>query len=162
MLFGSLGCYHKKMYKAVVEMPSGTRHKYEVDKTSGMLFLDRVISVPVPMNYGYIKDTLSEDGDPTDVFIASLEPIPPLTIVSIEVVKLIKCQDQDTQDDKALAYIKNDKKTKTVLDIDTFEKLATDYLKRYKEGMRVQAILEFEEATKVLQKNEDLFFSQKA
>lgn len=146
------------MYKAVVEMPSGTKHKYEVDKTSGLLFLDRVILVSVPVNYGYIENTLSEDGDPTDVFVASLEPIPPLTTVSIEVIKLIKCQDQLTQDDKALAYIKGDKKTKAVLDPDSFEKLVITYLNRYKEGMQVQKVVELEEALKILQKNEDLFF----
>ena len=161
MLFGSLGHYHKRMYKAVIEMPSGTKHKYEVNKESGLLTLDRVIPIPVPVNYGYIINTLSEDGDPTDVFIASLEPIPPLTIVSIEVVKLVKCQDQLTQDDKALAYIKDDKKTKSILDIDTFESEVVGYLKKYKKGMLIQEVVDAEKASVVLQKNETLFFSQK-
>ena len=70
--------------KVVVEIPKGSIYKYEINKDTGKLALDRVISIPYPENYGYFPNTLAQDGDPLDVFLVSDQPIAPLTEVEIE------------------------------------------------------------------------------
>src|SRR5215831_12549484 len=67
----------------VIEIPKGSKLKYEIDKRTGMLVLDRVLysSVHYPANYGFIPRTHSDDGDPLDVLVLMQEPVQPLTIV---------------------------------------------------------------------------------
>lgn len=160
MLFGSLGRCRSNAYKAVVEMPAGTKHKYEVDKNSGMLLLDRVIDVPVPVNYGYVVNTIAEDGDPTDVFIAAQEPIPALTIVKIDVVGIIKCNDAGVEDDKVLAYIKGDKRTKNLFNVDELTTAVKIYLMSYKKGIEIKSIESTDAALETIENNTLLFFSK--
>jgi inorganic pyrophosphatase len=158
MFFTSLEYQHKKMYTAIVEMPLGTKHKYEIDKITGELTLDRVIPVSVPVNYGFIINTLSEDGDAIDVFIASMEPIPPLTRVLIEVVGIIKCVDDGKEDNKVLAYIKDDTKTKSILNTEDLTSKVLQYLKTYKKTINVEECLGLDDAIKAIEESSDLFF----
>jgi len=67
-------------FRAVIEIPKGSSNKYELDKSSGLLKLDRVLSSAVyyPANYGFIPQTLAEDDDPLDVLVYCTEEIPPL------------------------------------------------------------------------------------
>lgn len=121
------------MERAIVEMPLGTRYKYEVDKRTGLLVLDRPIDCEVPYNYGYIPGTLSEDGDPLDVFILSNEPIPPLTEVKIIPWDVIHCIDKDVNDEKIIGLISGD----NIDDFYMFEVEIERYLAKYKSGIRV-------------------------
>lgn len=89
---------------AVVEMPKGTRYKYEFS-SYGDLTLDRVISIPIPSNYGFIPGTLAQDGDPLDVFIVTHGQLIPGTEVQIEPIGGFFCNDSGKQDDKILAVI---------------------------------------------------------
>lgn len=134
------------MLKAIVEMPTGTRYKYEVDKSTGMLILDRPIKHPVTSNYGYIINTLADDGDPLDVFIAAVEPIPPLTTVLIDVVGMIRCVDGEKRDDKVLAYVRNDTFSRKQINLNEFIQETLWYLRNYKEDLVVGEVLGVEQA----------------
>src|SRR6188474_1018615 len=68
---------------AVIEIPRGSKLKYEIDKVTGLLILDRVLysSVHYPANYGFIPRTHADDGDPLDILVLMQEPVEPLSIV---------------------------------------------------------------------------------
>jgi len=89
----------------VVEIPKDSRNKYEIDKETGMLVLDRLMttSLRYSSNYGFIPRTLSEDGDPLDVFIVCHEEIPPLTLVRCAPIGLIEMIDNGERDEKIIA-----------------------------------------------------------
>ncbi len=77
-------------FQAVIEIPRGSNLKFELDKGTGLLKLDRVLSSAVyyPANYGFIPQTLAEDDDPLDVLVYCTEPIPPLCICQARAVGL--------------------------------------------------------------------------
>ncbi len=127
--------------KAVIEMPKGTRYKYEIDKDTGLLLLDRPIEAMVPHNYGFIPETMCEDGDALDVFVASFESIPSLATVSIEIIGYIQGKDGGKQDDKLLAYVNNDEYTKSLLQPAKFVEQCIRFLTSYKKGYVVEAVL---------------------
>ncbi len=89
----------------VIEIPAGTKNKYELDKFSGLLKLDRVLhsSVRYPANYGFIPRTYCDDGDPLDVLVLGQEPVHPLTIVYARPIGVMHMRDQGKADDKVLA-----------------------------------------------------------
>lgn len=97
----------------------GMRTKYEVDKDTGLLKLDRVLysSVIYPANYGFIPQSLGDDHDPLDIMILCREPIRPLCIVPARVVGVMRMIDQGLADDKILAVVENDANTKHLKDI---------------------------------------------
>ena len=94
----------------IIEISTGMRAKYEVDKDTGLLKLDRVLysSVYYPANYGFIPQTLGEDMDPLDIMILSLVPIQPLTLVPARVIGVMRMIDQGLADEKILAVVEND------------------------------------------------------
>ena len=95
------------------------RTKYEVDKETGLLKLDRVLysSVIYPANYGFIPQSLGDDLDPLDVMILCREPIQPLCLVPCRVIGVMQMIDQGLEDDKILAVAENDANTKHLNDI---------------------------------------------
>lgn len=97
-------------FKAVIEIPKGSRNKYELDKGAGLLRLDRVLqsAVHYPANYGIIPQTLGEDEDPLDVLVYSTEEIPPLCICNARAVGLMSMVDQGQPDDKVIAVLIED------------------------------------------------------
>lgn len=90
---------------ALIEIPRGSRAKYEADKATGLLRLDRVLyaSVYYPVNYGFVPRTLVQDGDPLDVLVISLADIAPLTLVRCRIVGLMRMADSGVPDDKLLS-----------------------------------------------------------
>jgi inorganic pyrophosphatase len=92
-------------FTAVVEIPLGSSNKYELDKASGLLKLDRVLhsAVHYPANYGFIPQTLADDGDPLDVLILAAEAVYPLTMVTARPIGLMQMVDQDELDYKVIA-----------------------------------------------------------
>jgi len=94
-----------KTYKAFIEIPAGSSVKYEVDEDTGELTVDRFLhtAFTYPFNYGYIKDTLGEDGDPVDVVILSSRPVVPGVIMKIEVIGILDMEDEAGPDAKLLA-----------------------------------------------------------
>ncbi len=95
---------------AVVEIPMGTRAKYELDKESGMLMLDRVLyaSMYYPANYGFIPQSYGKDHDPLDILVISQEPVVPLCLVNARVIGVMPMLDQGEADDKIIAVSTGD------------------------------------------------------
>ena len=95
---------HEK-FVAVIEISMSSKKKYELDKESGMLILDRVLftSTHYPANYGFIPKTLSQDGDPLDVLVLCQEHLDPLTLVECYPIGVIKMIDEESVDEKIIA-----------------------------------------------------------
>jgi inorganic pyrophosphatase len=95
---------------ALIEIPRGSKLKYEVDKTTGLLVLDRVLysSVHYPANYGFVPQSHADDGDPLDVLVLMQEPVYPLTIVRARAIGGIKMRDDKGEDDKIVAVAVDD------------------------------------------------------
>ena len=91
-------------FLAVIEIPKGGKVKYEVDKASGMLKVDRVLysSVVYPANYGFIPRTLGEDHDPLDVLVLMQEPVQPLSILRARAIGMMTMEDQGLSDEKII------------------------------------------------------------
>jgi inorganic pyrophosphatase len=94
----------------LIEIPQGSRSKYEVDKETGLLRLDRVIysSFHYPVNYGFIPRTLGEDADPLDILVLCSQPIQPLCLVEARVIGNMQMIDSGTRDDKIIAVAAKD------------------------------------------------------
>ena len=90
----------------IIEVPVGGEPiKYELDKASGTLWVDRFLYTPMryPVNYGFVPHTLSEDGDPIDVMIASTRPIVPGAVMKARPIGVLKMEDDGGMDEKILA-----------------------------------------------------------
>lgn len=92
-------------FSAVIEIPKGSRCKYELDKHTGLLRLDRVLytSTHYPASYGFIPRTFADDGDPLDVLVLCNEPIQPLTLVQVYPIGVMRMLDDGHIDDKIIA-----------------------------------------------------------
>src|SRR6185437_14890568 len=92
-------------FNTVIEIPLGSSIKYELDKTSGMLRLDRMLysAVYFPANYGFIPQTLAEDSDPLDVLVLCQDSVQPLTIVNARAIGLMTMIDAGVKDYKVIA-----------------------------------------------------------
>lgn len=99
-----------EVVQSVIEIPEGSKAKYELDKQSGLLKLDRVLfsSVHYPANYGFIPQTLGEDGDPLDILVLSQIAVVPLCIVEAKVIGVMRMLDQGERDDKIIAVAAQD------------------------------------------------------
>jgi inorganic pyrophosphatase len=97
-------------FTTVIEIPRGSNVKYELDKATGLLKLDRILysSVHYPANYGFIPQTLAEDDDPLDVLVLCQEPVAPLTLVSARTIGLMTMIDSGKKDHKILAVAMGD------------------------------------------------------
>jgi inorganic pyrophosphatase len=120
-------------FTAIVEIPLGSSNKYELDKPSGLLRLDRVLHSAVfyPANYGFIPQTLADDGDPLDVLILAAEPVYPLTLVRARPIGLMTMIDQDELDYKVIAVGINDPEYNTYHDIHELPKHRVAVIRRF-------------------------------
>ena len=91
--------------EVIIEIPKGSRNKYEIDEKTGIIRLDRVLfsSVHYPTDYGYIPDTKSADGDPLDVLVIVEEPSFPGCHVEVRPIGVLRMQDEEGIDEKILA-----------------------------------------------------------
>src|ERR1044072_6958820 len=97
-------------FQSVIEIPFGSSVKYELDKVSGLIKLDRVLysAVYYPANYGFIPQTLAEDDDPLDVLVLCQEPVVPLTLVRSRAIGLRTMIDSGKKRHKVLAVAMDD------------------------------------------------------
>jgi inorganic pyrophosphatase len=97
-------------FLSVIEIPMGSSVKYELDKETGLLRLDRILysAVFYPANYGFIPQTLAEDDDPLDVLVLCQEPVAPLTLVNARAIGLMTMIDSGKKDHKILAVAVDD------------------------------------------------------
>lgn len=104
---------------AIIEIPKGSRAKYELDKETGLLKLDRVLysSVYYPANYGFIPQTYCDDKDPLDILVLSQITMHPMTLVEAKVIGVMRMLDQGEADDKLIAVCANDMSVTHINDI---------------------------------------------
>ncbi len=126
-------------FLAVIEISKGSKNKYELDKASGTLMLDRVLytSTHYPANYGFIPRTFSEDNDPLDVLVLCSEPIVPLAMVRCYPIGVILMEDSKQMDYKIIAIPYNDPNWNGYKDVDELPAHILDeiahFFKVYKE-----------------------------
>jgi len=99
-----------RVVNAIIEIPQGSRCKYEIDKRSGLLKLDRVIfsSFYYPINYGFIPQSYGGDKDPLDILVITSLPVQPLTLMEAKVIGVMQMIDGGEPDDKIIAVAAND------------------------------------------------------
>ena len=126
-------------FRSVIEIPRGSNLKFEIDKGSGMLKVDRVLSSAVyyPANYDFIPQTLAEDDDPLDVLVYSTESIPPLTICDARAVGLMSMIDQGDPDHKIIAVMVQDPIYSEFQKASDFPKHIFKMLKRFFEDYKM-------------------------
>lgn len=100
----------EKAFPVVIEIPKGSKNKYELDKETGLLRLDRVLysAVHYPADYGFIPRTYCDDGDPLDVLVLGQEPVYPLTLVDARAIGVMRMRDEKGIDDKIVAVSVHD------------------------------------------------------
>ena len=110
----------------IIEVPIGGEPiKYEMDKASGMLMVDRFLYTPMryPGNYGFVPHTLSDDGDPIDVLVANTRPIIPGAIINVRPVGVLKMEDDGGGDEKVIA-VPSPKLTQRYMGVKNYSDLA--------------------------------------
>lgn len=105
-----IGDHTPHIVNGIIEIPKNTRAKYELDKESGLLLMDRVIysSMYYPANYGFIPKTYCDDNDPLDILVLSQISIVPMCVVSAKVIGVMRMIDNGQLDDKIIAVAEND------------------------------------------------------
>ncbi len=104
---------------ALIEIPRGSKAKYEIDKESGLIKLDRVIyaSMYYPLNYGFIPQTMGEDHDPLDIVVLTQVSVVPLCIIPCKVIGVMQMVDRGEADDKIIAVADQDPSVSNYEDI---------------------------------------------
>ena len=120
-------------FTAVIEIPKGGKNKYELDKETGLLRLDRVLytATQYPHNYGFIPRTLAADGDPLDVLVMCQEAIVPMTQVQVYPIGVIKMTDGDDADEKIIAVPFRDPSLSCYSDIAQLPQHTMDELRHF-------------------------------
>jgi inorganic pyrophosphatase len=113
----------------IVEIPKGSRNKYEMDHDSGAIWLDRTLftATQYPADYGFVPDTLAEDGDPLDVLVLLDEPTFPGCHVQVRPIGVFRMRDEAGRDDKVLCVPAKDPRYSRYLDLDDV-RAATPFL----------------------------------
>ncbi len=155
-------------FTVVIEVPSGSQNKYEIDKETGLIKLDRVLysSIHYPGDYGLIPRTLWTDGDPVDVLVLTTNSLFPGILVDVRPVGVLKMVDKGEEDDKIIAVPVNDPRFAHVQDINDIpphlKKEIRNFFETYKQLQGVKVIVqeEFmnkEYAKKVILKGLELY-----
>jgi len=128
-----------EIVNALIEIPQGSRCKYEIDKKTGLLKLDRVIysSFHYPVNYGFIPQTLGEDNDPLDILVMCSESIAPLCLIQATVIGNMQMIDSGEKDDKIIAVATKDPTVNHISDINELPPHFFAVLKNYFEQYKV-------------------------
>jgi len=124
---------------ALIEISQGSRCKYEIDKKTGLLKLDRVVysSFHYPVNYGFIPQTLGEDNDPLDILVMCSESIQPLCLVEATVIGNMQMIDSGEKDDKIIAVASKDPSVNHITNINELPAHFFAVLKNYFEQYKV-------------------------
>lgn len=140
------GTQIEKFFYSIIEIPKGSKNKYEMDKATGLLRADRVLfsSVVYPANYGLIPRTYCGDKDPLDVLVLGQEPIHPLCIVRCKAIGMISMTDEQGKDDKIIAVHADDPAYADYNDISALPQHVIKELQRFFEDYK---ILEDKEVT---------------
>jgi inorganic pyrophosphatase len=152
---------------SIIEIPKGSKGKYELDKKSGLLKLDRVLysSVHYPANYGFIPQTYCDDKDPLDILVICSIDVDPLCIIESKVIGLMRMIDNNEKDDKIISVANNDMAVNYINDIQELPPHTVVELKRFFEDYKklehkevfVEDFLDRKEAYKVVNDAVELY-----
>lgn len=122
----------------VIEIPKGSKGKYEIDKRSGMLMLDRVLfsSVHYPANYGFIPQTLADDNDPMDVLVFCSIDVYQMCIIEAKVIGVMEMFDGTERDEKIIAVARNDMSVNYINELSELPPHALVELRRFFEDYK--------------------------
>jgi inorganic pyrophosphatase len=128
-----------EVVNALIEIPQGSRTKYEIDKATGLLRVDRIIysSFHYPVNYGFIPQTLGEDHDPLDILVLCSQSIQSLCLVEATVIGNMQMIDSGEKDDKITAVATNDPSVNHITTVDEMPRHFFLELKNYFEQYKV-------------------------
>ena len=123
----------------IIEVPRGSRNKYELDKKTGLLRLDRVLysAVFYPANYGFIPQTYCDDRDPLDILVLGQEQVVPMCIVTARPIGMMQMVDQNEEDDKIIAIHENDPAVAHYRDISQLPEHTLNELQRFFEDYKI-------------------------
>ena len=157
--------------KSIIEIPKGSKGKYELDKNSGLLRLDRVLfsSVHYPANYGFIPQTYCDDYDPLDILVICSIDVLPMCIVDAKVIGVMEMIDSDERDDKIIAVALNDMSVNYINDLSELPPHTVVELKRFFEDYKmlehknviVQKFMSREKAYDIIQESMVLYQQKK-
>lgn len=163
----SVGEKSPNVIHAIIEIPKDCQIKYEIDKESGLLKLDRFLysAVHYPGDYGFVPQTLWEDGDPLDILVLTQRPVYPMTLVNARVIGVLRMVDDGEKDDKLIAVYDKDPRYTEYTDIKHVPahilKELTHFFERYKElqgkSVKVLEILNREAAFKDIAHGQKLY-----
>lgn len=163
----SVGNNVPDIVNGIIEIPKGTRAKYELDKDSGLLILDRVLysSVYYPANYGFIPQTYCDDKDPLDILILTQIDIEPLCIVPAKVIGVMRMLDNGEADDKIIAVAAGDPSVNHINDISELplhfisemRNFFEDYKKLENKTVVVEEFFDNVVAKKILQESFEMY-----
>lgn len=152
---------------SIIEITQGSKLKYELDKKSGFLRLDRILATELhyPFHYGFIPQTYCEDKDPLDVLIICSEKLVPMSIVEVKVLGAVEMIDQGEKDDKIIAVIPSDpilKKYNDLKDIsedvlNSIKHFFEEYKKPEGKFVEIKGFLDKEDAKKLVKSAIDLY-----
>ncbi|KAF1856521.1 hypothetical protein Lal_00049046 [Lupinus albus] len=156
-----------EIVNAIIEIPKGSKGKYEIDKESGLLKLDRVLfsSVMYPANYGFIPQTYCDDKDPLDILVLCSTDVYPMSIIEAKVVGVMHMVDNGEQDDKIIAVAKNDMSVNYINDLNElpphFMKEIVRFFSDYKvlegKNVTIEHLLGVRYAHKVIEESLELY-----
>lgn len=157
------------VFNCVVEISKGSKVKYELDKNSGLIKVDRVLysSVVYPHNYGFIPRTLCEDSDPMDVLVIMQEPVLPGCFLRARAIGLMPMIDQGEKDDKIIAVCADDPEFHDYKGLNDLpphrlaeiRRFFEDYKKNENKSVRVNEFLPAEDAVAAIKYSMDLYAS---
>ncbi len=160
-----------KIVSAIIEVPKGSKTKYELDKESGLLRVDRILysAVHYPANYGFIPRTYCDDNDPLDILVLGQDVVVPMCIMRARPIGVMKMIDQGQEDDKIIAIHVDDPEFSHYTDIDQLPEHCLKMLRRFFEDykvlenkeVRIDRFLGAADAFETISKAFDLYESQK-
>ncbi|ALI99204.1 inorganic diphosphatase [Rufibacter tibetensis] len=151
----------------IIEIPKGSKAKYELDKDSGMLKLDRVLfsAVHYPANYGFIPQTYCDDKDPLDILVLCSIDVAPMCLIDAKVIGVMQMIDNNEEDDKIIAVAANDMSVKHINDISELpphtlleiQRFFEDYKKLENKEVIVENFLGREDAYRIIEQSIELY-----
>ncbi|WP_242922233.1 inorganic diphosphatase [Pontibacter liquoris] len=163
----SFGEEAPEVVTAIIEIPKGSKAKYELDKDSGMLKLDRVLfsSIHYPANYGFIPQTYCDDKDPLDILVICSIDVQPMCLINAKVIGVMQMIDNNEEDDKIIAVAYNDMSVRHINDISELpphtllemRRFFEDYKKLEQKEVIVEQFLGREHAYKIIQDSIELY-----
>jgi inorganic pyrophosphatase len=163
----SYGDKAPEVVQAVIEIPKNSKGKYELDKESGLLKLDRVLfsAVHYPANYGFIPRTYCDDQDPLDILVISSIDVVPFCLIDAKVIGVMQMIDDNEKDDKIIAVAKNDMSVNHINDIEELpphtlvemKRFFEDYKNLEKKEVVVKRFLNKDEAYKIITESMQMY-----